>query len=72
MEQLSGGEMIIRALEDEGVEYIFGTQVVPHFIFTTPFSRRIQYPIFWCVMSRRQRTRPMAMRARPESLAWCL
>jgi acetolactate synthase-1/2/3 large subunit len=24
MEQLSGGEMIIRALEDEGVEYIFG------------------------------------------------
>ena len=24
MEQLSGGEMIVRALEDEGVEYIFG------------------------------------------------
>ena len=24
MEMLSGGEMIIRALEDEGVEYIFG------------------------------------------------
>ncbi|MDG0991843.1 MAG: acetolactate synthase 3 large subunit [Luminiphilus sp.] len=24
MEQLSGGEMIVRALEDEGVEYVFG------------------------------------------------
>ena len=24
MEMLSGGEMIVRALEDEGVEYIFG------------------------------------------------
>ena len=24
MEQLSGGDMIVRALEDEGVEYIFG------------------------------------------------
>ena len=24
MEQLSGGEMLIRALHDEGVEFIFG------------------------------------------------
>ena len=24
MEMLSGGDMIVRALEDEGVEYIFG------------------------------------------------
>ena len=24
MPMLSGGEMIVRALEDEGVEYIFG------------------------------------------------
>ena len=24
MEMLSGGEMIVRALEDEGVEYVFG------------------------------------------------
>ena len=36
MEQLSGGDMIVRALEDEGVEYIFGYPAVSYTHLTLP------------------------------------
>ena len=70
MEQLSGGDMIVRALEDEGVEYLGYLGGAALHIYT-PFSRRIQCPIFWYGTSRRQLTQPMAMRALRESRAWC-
>ena len=56
MEQLSGGDMIVRALEDEGVEYIFGYPGGAACTSTMPSLKQIQYPTFWYA-DRRRRTR---------------
>ncbi len=67
MELLSGGEMIARALEDEGVEYIFGYPggAVLH-IYDALF-KDCKVPTSWCAMSRRPPTPQMRMPAPPAS-----
>jgi TPP-dependent indolepyruvate ferredoxin oxidoreductase alpha subunit len=71
MEMLSGGEMIVRALEDEGVEYIFGYPGGAALHIYDAFSRQKKSLIFWCATSKQPRMRPMAMRALPGSPVWC-
>ena len=66
MEMLSGGEMIVRALETR-VEYIFESSVELRSTFMMP-SRQKKSHIFWCATSRQLPMRQTAMRAPPVSL----
>jgi urocanate hydratase len=71
MEMLSGGEMVVRALEDEGVDQIFGYPggAALH-IYDALFKAR-KSPIFWCATSRPPPMQRTATPARPASPAWC-
>ena len=71
MEMLSGGDMIVRALEDEGVEYIFGYPGGAALHIYDALFKAEKVPIFWCATSRLLPMRLMAMRAPPASPAWC-
>ncbi len=70
MEQLSGGDMIVRALEDEGVEYIFGYPGGAALHIYDSILKPTQYLTFWFATSRQRRMRPTGTRARPESRVW--
>jgi hypothetical protein len=66
---MSGAEVVLRALKDNGVEVIFGYPggaVLP--IYDAIFQ---QNAIFWCVMNKRRCMRQKAMRVPPVRLAWC-
>ena len=39
MEKLSGADMLIRAVQDEGVEYVFGYPAVERTLITTLMGR---------------------------------
>jgi len=55
--------MLIRALADEGVEFLFGYPGVQYCTFTTPFFSKTKSSTFWCVMSKRLVMRLTVMRA---------
>jgi len=71
VEHLSGGEMLIRALADEGVEFLFGYPGVQYCTFTTPFFSKTKSSTFWCVMSKRLVMRLTVMRALLAKSAVC-
>ena len=66
-EQLSGGDMLIRSLQDEGVEYIFGYPAQHYTSMTLYFGSKSS--ISWFVMSRQQLIWLMGMHALP--VIWC-
>ena len=52
MEKLSGGDMLIRALQDEGVEYVFGYPGGAVLHIYDAFLSKTGFNMFWCDMSR--------------------
>lgn len=52
MEMLSGAEMVVRSLIDQGVKHLLATRAVPCWIFMTPCIRLEGLSIFWFGMSR--------------------
>jgi len=59
---LSGSEIIIECLKEQGVDTVFGIQAVPSSIFTTNFtSTRMRFTMFLLAMSRAQATLRMVM-----------
>jgi len=60
--ELSGGEILVQCLKEEGVEILFGYPggAVLH-IYDALYSRKTS-SMCWCVMSRARCTWPMAMR----------
>ena len=71
MEMLSGGEMIVRALEDEGVEYIFGYPGGAALHIYDALFKAEKSRTFWCATSRQLPMRQMAMRVPPVSPVSC-
>ena len=70
-EMLSGGDMLIRALQDEGVEYIFGYPEVLPCTSMTQFSVSRKLNIYWCATNRRRLIWLMATRGQPATPASC-
>jgi glyoxylate carboligase len=70
--ELSGAEMVVRALKDQGVKHIFGYPggaVLP--IYDALFASTTISSMCWCATSRARCMRPKAMRARRASRASC-
>jgi glyoxylate carboligase len=70
-EQMTGAEMVLRALADQGVEHLFGYPggaVLP--IYDEIFQQdRVKH--IWSGTSRAPATPPRAMPVQPASRAWC-
>ena len=69
--QMTGAAMIVRALNDQGVEHLFGYPggaVLP--IYDEIFQQS-EVGTSWSATSRAPATPPKAMRAPPASPAWC-
>ena len=72
MTEMTGAEMVIEALADQGVEHIFGYPggaVLP--IYDALFQSRTRSATSWCATSRARCTPPKAMPARPARSAAC-
>ncbi len=71
--QMTGAEMVIEALADQGVEHIFGYPggaVLP--IYDALFQQERGRSTSWCATSRARAMPPRAMRARPARSACVL
>lgn len=66
MELLSGADMVVRSLADEGVEYIYGYSggALLH-VYDAIFSGRRLLHTSWYVMNRRQPIWRMVMQGQP-------
>ena len=70
---MTGAEMVVQALKDQGVEKLFGYPggaVLP--IYDALFHQNAAAATCWCATSRARPTRPRAMRARPARSACVL
>ena len=70
--EMTGAEMVIEALADQGVKHLFGYPggaVLP--IYDALFQQRTGCSTSWCATSRAPCMRPKAMRARPARSAAC-
>ena len=70
--EMTGAEMVIQALADQGVEHIFGYPggaVLP--IYDALFQQDEGPATSWCATSRARCMPPKAMRARPARSAAC-
>ncbi|GIR09791.1 MAG: hypothetical protein CM15mP21_0530 [Hyphomicrobiales bacterium] len=66
-ETMTGAQIVLKALQDQGVEHIFGYPAVLFCRFMMRFFSKMRSSIFWCATSR---VRPMprkVMRALPEA-----
>ena len=71
--EMTGAEMVIEALADQGVEHLFGYPggaVLP--IYDALFQQDTGCSTSWCATSRARRMPPKAMRARPARSACVL
>ena len=70
--EMTGAEMVIEALADQGVKHLFGYPggaVLP--IYDALFQQDKVRSTFWCATSRARSMPPKAMRARPARSAAC-
>ena len=70
-ERMTGAEMVIRALQDQGVEHLFGYPGGAVLPIYDACSTRTRSSTSWCAMSRARCMRLRAMPAPPARSAAC-
>lgn len=71
MEMLSGAEMVVRSLIDQGVKQVFGYPGGAVLDIYDALYTVGALTMFWYVTSRRRCTWPTAWRVRRVKWAWC-
>ena len=65
MVELTGADIFVRCLRDEGVEHVFGYPGGVRCTFTTPCTSNKRSSTYWCATNKARPTPPMVTPAPP-------